>query len=111
MERMSGMVMILAGRRGPTDCSEEISSHVVMPSQLPRASDFRIASRTEAAKVGMIGVAALAPRVGAGQYCDVWQRRARLAHVLDLFAADFRRNVYAGEREVRPPGAPTTESE
>jgi hypothetical protein len=28
--------------------------------------------------------------------------------VLELFAEDDSRNVYAGEREVRPPGAPTT---
>jgi hypothetical protein len=33
----------------------------------------------------------------------------RLAQVLDLFAEDSWRNVYAGELEVRPPGAPTTE--
>jgi hypothetical protein len=33
--------------------------------------------------------------------------RARLAHVLDLFAEENRLNVYAGELEVRPPGAPT----
>jgi len=36
-------------------------------------------------------------------------RRARLSQVLDLFAEDDRLNVYAGELEVRPPGAPTTE--
>ena len=35
-------------------------------------------------------------------------RGARLAHILDLFAEDSRLNVYAGELEVRPPGAPTT---
>jgi hypothetical protein len=29
--------------------------------------------------------------------------------VLDLLAEDNRLNVYAGELEVRPPGAPTTE--
>ena len=28
--------------------------------------------------------------------------------VLELFAEDSRRNVYAGELDVRPPGAPTT---
>ena len=33
---------------------------------------------------------------------------ARLAHILDLFGEDSRRNVHAGELEVRPPGAPTT---
>ena len=33
---------------------------------------------------------------------------ARLAQILDLFGEDSWRNVYAGEREVRPPGAPTT---
>jgi hypothetical protein len=32
----------------------------------------------------------------------------RLAHILDLLAEDDRLNVYAGELEVRPPGAPTT---
>jgi hypothetical protein len=32
---------------------------------------------------------------------------ARLAHILDLLAEDSWRNVYAGELEVRPPGAPT----
>ena len=36
-------------------------------------------------------------------------RRARLSQVLDLLAEDSRLNVYAGELEVRPPGAPTTE--
>jgi hypothetical protein len=35
--------------------------------------------------------------------------RARLSQILDLLAEDNRLNVYAGEREVRPPGAPTTE--
>jgi hypothetical protein len=30
-----------------------------------------------------------------------------LAHILDLIFEDNRLNVYAGEREVRPPGAPT----
>ncbi|PYQ84004.1 MAG: IS110 family transposase [Acidobacteria bacterium] len=35
-------------------------------------------------------------------------RRARLPQVLQLLAEDSRLNVYAGEREVRPPGAPTT---
>jgi hypothetical protein len=35
------------------------------------------------------------------------RRRLRLAQILDLFAEDSWPNVYAGEREVRPPGAPT----
>jgi hypothetical protein len=35
--------------------------------------------------------------------------RARLAQIFDLFAEDSQLNVYAGELEVRPPGAPTTE--
>jgi hypothetical protein len=34
--------------------------------------------------------------------------RALLAQILDPFAEDNRLNVYAGELEVRPPGAPTT---
>jgi hypothetical protein len=34
---------------------------------------------------------------------------AQLAQILDLFAEDSWRRVYAGELEVRPPGAPTTE--
>src|SRR5260370_12746654 len=33
---------------------------------------------------------------------------SRLAQILDLFGEDSRRNVYAGELEVRPPCAPTT---
>jgi hypothetical protein len=33
--------------------------------------------------------------------------RAQLAQVLDLISEDDRLNVYAGELEVRPPGAPT----
>jgi hypothetical protein len=40
------------------------------------------------------------------------QHSARLAQdamFLDRFAEDDRLNVYAGELEVRPPGAPTTE--
>jgi hypothetical protein len=32
---------------------------------------------------------------------------ARLADILDLFAEDSWRRVYAGECEVRPPAAPT----
>jgi hypothetical protein len=36
-----------------------------------------------------------------------YQCRA-LTRILDLFAEDSRRNVYADELEVRPPGAPTT---
>jgi hypothetical protein len=35
----------------------------------------------------------------------------RLSHILDLFAEDSQLNVYAGELEVRPPGAPTIEWE
>jgi hypothetical protein len=31
----------------------------------------------------------------------------RLAHLLELFGEDSQLNVYAGELEVRPPGAPT----
>jgi hypothetical protein len=34
-------------------------------------------------------------------------RGARLAHILDLLAEDSRLNVYAGELEVCPLGAPT----
>jgi hypothetical protein len=34
-------------------------------------------------------------------------RVSRLAHILDLFGEDsWRINVYAGQLEVRPPGAP-----
>jgi hypothetical protein len=33
----------------------------------------------------------------------------RLAQILDLVGEDSWRNVYAGELEVRPPGAPTTD--
>jgi hypothetical protein len=32
----------------------------------------------------------------------------RLAQLLDLFGEDGQLNVYAGELEGRPPGAPTT---
>jgi hypothetical protein len=39
-----------------------------------------------------------------------WEHdRAQLAQVLDLFAEDSWRNVYAGRLEVRPPAAPTTQ--
>src|SRR6266566_6193707 len=34
--------------------------------------------------------------------------RAHSLQILDLLAEDNRLNVYAGELEVRPPGAPTT---
>ena len=34
-------------------------------------------------------------------------QRARLVEILDLFVEDDQLNVYAGELEVRPPGAPT----
>ena len=34
-------------------------------------------------------------------------RGTRLVQILDLLAEDDRLNVYAGELEVRPPGAPT----
>ena len=34
---------------------------------------------------------------------------ARLSQVLEFFVEDSQLNVYAGELEVRPPGAPTTE--
>ena len=37
-------------------------------------------------------------------------QRARLSQLLDLLAEDDRLNVYAGELEVRPPGAPTIEA-
>jgi len=36
--------------------------------------------------------------------------RVRRSQVLDLFADDSQLNVYAGELEVRPPGAPTTQA-
>jgi hypothetical protein len=37
------------------------------------------------------------------------QREDRdVEEIFDLFAVDSRRNVYAGELEVRPPGAPST---
>jgi hypothetical protein len=36
------------------------------------------------------------------------RRPVRLAQIVDLFAEDSWRNIYAGEHEVRPPGAPTT---
>ena len=39
----------------------------------------------------------------------VSQCRARLSQILDLIFEDDRLNVYAGELEVRPPRAPTTE--
>ena len=39
------------------------------------------------------------------------RQRARLSQLLDLFGEDSRRiNVYEGELEVRPPGAPTTKA-
>jgi hypothetical protein len=34
-------------------------------------------------------------------------RPGQITQVLDLFGEDSWRNVYAGELEVRPPGAPT----
>jgi len=33
---------------------------------------------------------------------------AHLSQILDLFANDSQLNVYAGQLEGRPPGAPTT---
>src|SRR5437016_14097315 len=39
------------------------------------------------------------------------RKRARLSQILDLFREDSELNVYAGELEVRPPDAPTTESD
>ena len=36
------------------------------------------------------------------------QRLQNLQYLFELFAEDSWRNVYAGELEVRPPGAPTT---
>ena len=33
---------------------------------------------------------------------------AQVAPIFDLFVEDSQLNVYAGELEVRPPGAPTT---
>src|SRR5207248_11522509 len=38
------------------------------------------------------------------------RRRARLSQILDLFVEESQLNVYAGELEVRPPGAPTTQA-
>src|SRR5713226_7517903 len=35
-------------------------------------------------------------------------RGARLTHILDLLGEDGQLNVYAGQLEVRPPGAPTS---
>jgi hypothetical protein len=43
---------------------------------------------------------------GAAAFSNV----ARVSQILDLLAEDNRLNVYAGELEVRPPGAPTTRS-
>jgi hypothetical protein len=36
------------------------------------------------------------------------EKRAHNSLFLDLFVEDSWRNVYAGELEARPPGAPTT---
>jgi len=36
--------------------------------------------------------------------------RTHIAQILDLFAEESRRSVYAGEGEMRPPAAPTTNS-
>ena len=41
--------------------------------------------------------------------CDQ-HRRAHLSPILDLLAEDGQLNVYTGELEVRPPGAPTTKA-
>ena len=35
--------------------------------------------------------------------------RLRVANIVDIFVEDSWRRVYAGELEVRPPGAPTTD--
>src|SRR4051812_31959050 len=43
-----------------------------------------------------------------GPACERCERHHRTA-LLDLLAEDSRLNVYAGELEVRPPGAPTTD--
>ena len=42
--------------------------------------------------------------------CFQEHRRTRLSQILDLFVEDSQLNVHAGELEVRPPGAPTTQS-
>jgi hypothetical protein len=44
----------------------------------------------------------------AGQHFLYRRERAHNAPVLDLIFGDSQLNVYAGELEVRPPGAPTT---
>jgi hypothetical protein len=49
------------------------------------------------------------PRVVTNADGCASRKRARLLQILDLLAEDNRLNVYAGEREVRPPCAPTTE--
>jgi hypothetical protein len=46
----------------------------------------------------------------AGSSTGDRHQRARLAQILDLLGEDTWRRVYAGEREVRPPAAPTTGS-
>ena len=45
------------------------------------------------------------------RFADLARRneRAQLAQILDLLAEDSQLNVYAGELERRPPGAPTNE--
>ena len=43
-----------------------------------------------------------------GMLTGIDHRLTHLAHIFDLFAKDSWRNVYGGELEVRPPGAPTT---
>ena len=37
-------------------------------------------------------------------------KRAHTPQILDLFGEDSQLNVYAGQLDVRPPGAPTTEA-
>jgi len=56
-----------------------------------------------AARDERIGCTARLATIGAGR--DI---RAHLSRILDLLAEDDSLNVYAGEREVRPPAAPTT---
>jgi hypothetical protein len=48
--------------------------------------------------------------VSNDQRRSVSQFRARLARFLDLFFPNSGLNVYAGELEVRPPDAPTTQA-
>src|SRR6266540_2306325 len=92
-----GNFIRLTGRPGsPEQRRPRLTVHITDPDSNARKWGVLIYAHGDA-EVRSVGYSTCDRRQGA-----------RLSQILDLFAEDSWRRVYAGKLEVRPPGAPTT---